>query len=134
MRSNRESHGNGPNLLVPRSKKPCRYAMRKIHYTLYRENSDFVVQCLDCDISTFGSTEKEALDNLKEAVELYLEDSLADSPEIKEVKVGELSIARSKTMAKRWQNESRPSNFLRSLKPTASSHRPRRKAVIELHL
>ena len=39
--------------------------MRKIHYTLYREDSDFVVQCLDYDISTFGSTEVEALEKLK---------------------------------------------------------------------
>ena len=47
--------------------------MRKIPYTLYREDADFIVQCLDYDISTFGSTEQEALANLKEAVELYLE-------------------------------------------------------------
>ena len=39
--------------------------MRKIHYTLCREDSDFVVQCLDYDISTFGSTEIEALEKLK---------------------------------------------------------------------
>ncbi len=48
------------------------WPMRTIHYTLYREDSDYVVQCLDYDISTFGSTEQEALANLKEAVELYL--------------------------------------------------------------
>ncbi len=52
--------------------------MRNIHYTLYREESDYVAQCLDFDVSSFGSTEKEALANLKEAIELYLED-LPDS-------------------------------------------------------
>lgn len=67
--------------------------MRKIHYTLYRGVSDFVVQCLDYDISTFGRTEQEALANLKEAVVLYLEDAPENSHEISEVKVGELSIA-----------------------------------------
>jgi len=67
--------------------------MRTIHYTLYREDSDFVVQCLDYDISTFGSNEQEALANLKEAVELYLEDAPENSHEISEVKVGEFSIA-----------------------------------------
>ena len=67
--------------------------MKKVHYTLYREDSDWVVQCLDYDISTFGSTEQEALANLKEAVELYLEDSPENSLSISEVKVGELAIA-----------------------------------------
>jgi len=69
--------------------------MRNIHYTLYREESDYVAQCLDYDVSSFGSTEKEALANLKEAIELYLED-LPEStitPQITHVTVGELAIA-----------------------------------------
>ena len=69
--------------------------MRNIHYTLYREESDYVAQCLDYDVSSFGSTEKEALANLKEAIELYLED-LPEStitPQITDVTVGELAIA-----------------------------------------
>ena len=69
--------------------------MRNIHYTLYREETDYVAQCLDYDVSSFGSTEKEALANLKEAIELYLED-LPDSatiPQITDVTVGELAIA-----------------------------------------
>jgi predicted RNase H-like HicB family nuclease len=63
--------------------------VRKIHYTLYRENEDFVAQCLDYDVSSFGSTEQEALASLKEAVELYLEDSDETTPLISEVRVGE---------------------------------------------
>ncbi len=69
--------------------------MRNIHYTLYREENDYVAQCLDYDVSSFGPTEKEALAHLKEAVELYLED-LPESvtiPQITEVTVGELAIA-----------------------------------------
>jgi predicted RNase H-like HicB family nuclease len=67
----------------------------KIHYTLYREESDYVAQCLDFDVSSFGSTRDEALANLKEAIELYLEDQPdgAIVPEISEVTVGELAIA-----------------------------------------
>jgi len=61
------------SLLATRPRKFYFLPIRKIHYTLYRDDSDFVVQCLDYDISTFGSTEQEALTNLKEAVELYLE-------------------------------------------------------------
>jgi predicted RNase H-like HicB family nuclease len=69
--------------------------MRNIHYTLYREDSDYVAQCLDYDVSSFGSTESEALANLKEALELYFEDlpESAAIPKISEVTVGELAIA-----------------------------------------
>ena len=51
--------------------------MKTIHYTLYREDADFVAQCIDCDVSSFGATEVEALANLREAVELHLEDAAA---------------------------------------------------------
>lgn len=47
--------------------------MKTIHYTLYREDANFVAQCIDYDVSSFGATEVEALANLREAVELYLE-------------------------------------------------------------
>ena len=69
--------------------------MRNLHYTLYREESDYVAQCLDYDVSSFGSTETEALANLKEALELYLEDlpESATIPQITEVTVGELALA-----------------------------------------
>ncbi len=69
--------------------------MRSLHYTLYREESDYVAQCLDYDVSSFGSTEKEALANLKEALELYLEDlpESAAIPQITDVTVGEFAIA-----------------------------------------
>ena len=69
--------------------------MRNIHYTLYREESDYVAQCLDYDVSSFGATEIEAIANLKEALELYLEDlpESATIPRITEVTVGELAIA-----------------------------------------
>ncbi len=45
----------------------------KISYTLYREDADYVAQCLNFDVSSFGDSPEEALLNLKEAVELYLE-------------------------------------------------------------
>ena len=67
--------------------------MKKIHYTLYREENDFVAQCLDYDVSSFGPTEQEALANLKEAIELFLEDCDEVTPSITEVSVGEFSIA-----------------------------------------
>jgi predicted RNase H-like HicB family nuclease len=69
--------------------------MRQIHYSLHREDSDYVAQCLDYDVSSFGATKEEALEMLKEAVELYLDDE-ADTgsfPRISDLSVGELSIA-----------------------------------------
>ncbi len=44
--------------------------MRNIHYSLYREDNDYVAQCLDLDISSFGATEQKALHHLREAMEL----------------------------------------------------------------
>jgi len=69
--------------------------MKKIHYALYREDSDWVAQCLDVDVSSFGSTQQEALANLKEAVELYLEDDAESGhlPQIDQVTVGEMAVA-----------------------------------------
>lgn len=69
--------------------------MRNLHYILYREESDYVAQCLDYDVSSFGSTEQEAIANLKEGLELFLEDipDSTPSPRITEVTVGELAIA-----------------------------------------
>jgi predicted RNase H-like HicB family nuclease len=44
-------------------------------YCIYREDKDFVAQCLNVDVSSFGATREEAIANLREAVELYFEDA-----------------------------------------------------------
>ena len=51
--------------------------MNQITYqsVVYKEGKYYVAQCLNVDVSSFGVTEKEALANLTEAVELYLEDA-----------------------------------------------------------
>jgi len=69
--------------------------MKQVHYTLYREGRDFVAQCLDFDVSSFGASRQEALAMLKEAIELYLEDDETNEPfpQISDVTVGELAIA-----------------------------------------
>ena len=46
-------------------------------YVIYREDEFFVAQCLNVDVSSFGSTREEAVANLKEAVELYFEGETA---------------------------------------------------------
>ncbi len=42
---------------------------------VWQEGKYFVAQCLNIDVSSFGETKAEALANLKEALELYLEDA-----------------------------------------------------------
>lgn len=47
--------------------------MKQITYCVYREGEFFVAQCLNVDVSSFGSSREESVANLKEAVELYFE-------------------------------------------------------------
>jgi predicted RNase H-like HicB family nuclease len=51
--------------------------MKTITYCVYREDEFLVAQCLNVDVSSFGATREEAVANLKEAVELYLEGETA---------------------------------------------------------
>ncbi len=64
--------------------------MKEIAYCVYRENDDYVAQCLNVDVSSFGSTRAEAVTNLKEALELYFEDQpSADFIPVRDVSIGE---------------------------------------------
>ena len=42
---------------------------------VWKEGKYFVAQCVNADISSFGRTKTEAVKNLQEAFELYLEDA-----------------------------------------------------------
>lgn len=42
--------------------------------SVWGEGEWFVAQCLDVDVATQGKTKKEALENLKEAIELHFEE------------------------------------------------------------
>ena len=53
--------------------------MKPMAYCVYREDKFFVAQCLNVDVSSFGNTREEAVANLKEAVELYLEGEATDN-------------------------------------------------------
>ena len=61
------------------SKKPALRIkrMKKITFAsvVWREGKYYVAQCLNVDISSFGKTKAEALENIHEALELYLEDA-----------------------------------------------------------
>lgn len=47
----------------------------EVNSIVYKEGKYYVAQCLNVDVSSFGKTKEEALKNLNEALELYLEDS-----------------------------------------------------------
>ena len=47
----------------------------QINSAVWEEGEYFVAQCLNIDVSSFGDTKEEALANLQEALELYLEDN-----------------------------------------------------------
>ncbi len=64
--------------------------MSKIKFKniVWKEGKYYVAQCLNVDVSSFGKTKKEALENLKEALGLYLED--IKSPKVSKIEKPEL--------------------------------------------
>ncbi len=53
---------------------------RPFSATVWREADWFVAQCLDVDVASQGRTEEEALENLREALELHFEPPVATRP------------------------------------------------------
>ncbi len=49
--------------------------MKNLKYIIYREGNYYVSKCLNIEVASFGTSIDEALSNLKEAVELYLENN-----------------------------------------------------------
>jgi predicted RNase H-like HicB family nuclease len=68
--------------------------MKNIKYIIYKERKFYVSQCLNVDVSSFGSTIDEATLNLKEALRLYFEDEPARKTyqRIEDTMIGELNI------------------------------------------
>ena len=50
--------------------------MKSLKYIVYKEDKYYVSQCLNVDVSSFGTSLQEAVDNLNEALELYFDDNL----------------------------------------------------------
>lgn len=49
--------------------------LSQLKNVVWKEGKYYVAQSLNVDVSSFGSTKKDALANLREALELYFEDS-----------------------------------------------------------
>ena len=68
--------------------------MKTLKYIVYKEDKYYISQCLNVDVSSFGNTIQEAIDNLNEALALYFDDAgtQLELPVINETLLGETSI------------------------------------------
>jgi predicted RNase H-like HicB family nuclease len=55
---------------------------------IWKEGKYYVAQCLNFEVNSFGLTKREAIANLNEAVDLFLE----DQPKFKLAKIEKLEI------------------------------------------
>jgi predicted RNase H-like HicB family nuclease len=67
---------------------------KTLKYIVHKEGKYYVSQCLNVEVSSFGTTIQEAIDNLNEALLLYFEDNetLQTIVPIKETFIGETHI------------------------------------------
>ena len=66
---------------------------RRLSYVVYQEDDGFVARCLDVNVASEGDTELEAIDNLREALELYFEDAdELDLPPVTHAHVDSLTL------------------------------------------
>ena len=54
-------------------------------YVVWKEGKYYISQCLNVNVSSFGDTIDEAVNNLKEAVESYFEGEDLELPEIEKI-------------------------------------------------
>lgn len=68
--------------------------LKNMKYVVYKEGKYYVSQCLNVDVSSFGITIQEAVDNLREAVELYFDDEASQSTYqiVDEAVLGEVAL------------------------------------------
>lgn len=61
---------------------------REIDYVIWKEDEYYVSRCINVEVSSFGRTIEEAIQNLKEAVELYFDGEDKELPVINNVLIG----------------------------------------------
>lgn len=67
--------------------------MKRVHVVVWKEDKWYVAKALEVEVTSQGKTEKQALANLKEALELYFEDqSKIELAPVKKPKLQDLSI------------------------------------------
>jgi len=53
-----------------------KYIKKILNYLIRQEDKYYVAQCLNADVSSFGETLDEAIQNIIEAVELFFSDEI----------------------------------------------------------
>ena len=68
--------------------------MKTLKYVIFSDGKYYVAQCLNVDVSSFGSTIEEATRNLKEALDLYFDDkeAIRNYRRINETLLGEMNM------------------------------------------
>lgn len=67
--------------------------MKRIHSVVWKEDKLYVAKALEVEVASQGKSQKEALENLKEALELYFEDqSKIELTPVNRPKLQDLSI------------------------------------------
>ena len=65
----------------------------KVTVIIQRDDDWYVAKCLENSVASQGKTVEEAIDNLKEALELYYEDTPADQEKQKQMFVTTLEVS-----------------------------------------
>lgn len=67
--------------------------MKQLHTIVWKEDDLFVAKALEVEVASQGESEKEALDNLQEALELYFEGNPnSEITSVRDPKLQDISI------------------------------------------
>ncbi len=71
--------------------------MEKLNFTavVWKEGEQYVSLCPQLDVSSFGDTVREAIEHLKDAIQLYLKDEKITELPHEKALVKQLAITRS---------------------------------------
>lgn len=67
--------------------------MKRLHAIVWKENKWYVAKTLEVEVVSQGKSEKEALTNLKEALELYFEDQRVELSPVHKPKLQDITVS-----------------------------------------
>jgi hypothetical protein len=73
----------------------CLGRRRSLSYVSYQQEDRCLARCLNINVASDGDTERQAVDNLREALALYFEDADNDLPDVEHPLVGHLTLKTS---------------------------------------
>jgi predicted RNase H-like HicB family nuclease len=65
---------------------------KEIDYIIWQEGKYYVSRCVNVNVSSFGETIDEVINNLKEAVELYFKDECLELPKVDKLFIGKEKV------------------------------------------